>query len=163
MLLTSRSIAHKTSFPLAIFSFSSHSIQYGLGSASDYYAFDQLVGSSNFDTSYAYNLKDHGNVNSYPLYHTSYEVFSMMKKFIDPDFAVNRLLLRLFYMIDMDFVSQAHRTMAQFVGVLALLISETPVLQFNVSRYATVLQQTAKSIPQNDTYFRTNNVFALIS
>ena len=49
--------------------------------------------------------------------------------------------------------------MAQFVGVLALLISETPVLQFNVARYATVLHQTAKSIPQNDTYFRTNNVF----
>ena len=105
MPLTNRSIVHKTSFPLKIFSFSSHSIQYGLGSGSDYYAFDQLVGSSNFDTSYAYNPKDHGNVNSYPLYHTSYEVFSMMKKFIDPDFAVKPPLLRLFYAIDMNFLS----------------------------------------------------------
>jgi hypothetical protein len=49
-----------------------------------------LVGSSNFDATYEYNPVDHGNIGSYPLYHTSYEAFSTMKKFVDPDFAVNQ-------------------------------------------------------------------------
>ena len=31
--------------------------------------------------------------------------------------------------------------MGQFVGVLGLLLSETSVLPFNVTRYATVLQR----------------------
>jgi hypothetical protein len=50
--------------------------------------FDQLAGSSNFDTSYSFNPADHGNLGSYPLYHTSYEIFPMMKKFVDPEFYV---------------------------------------------------------------------------
>ncbi len=64
------------------------SIGYGLGSGSDFLGFDQIAGSSNFDASYGFNSDDHGNLSSYPLYHTSYEVFSMMKKFVDPDFDV---------------------------------------------------------------------------
>jgi hypothetical protein len=67
-----------------------HRIQYGLGSTSDYYAFDQLVGSSNFDACYTFNSADYGTMDSHPLYHTSYETFSMVKKFVDPDFSVNR-------------------------------------------------------------------------
>jgi hypothetical protein len=63
-------------------------IQYGLGSGSDYFAFDQLVGSSNFDAAYEFDPKAQGNPDYYPLYHTSYETFSMMKNFVDPDFAV---------------------------------------------------------------------------
>lgn len=58
--------------------------------------------------------------------------------------------------------SQAHQTMAQFVGVLALLISETPVLRFNVTRYASALQQAMKNIPENDTRFRMNAIFYII-
>ncbi len=65
-------------------------IQYGLGSGSDFYAFDQLVGSSNFDAMYTFNPADHGNIGTYPLYHTSYETFSTMEKFVDPDFTVNQ-------------------------------------------------------------------------
>lgn len=56
-------------------------------------AFDQLAGSSNFDASYTFNQADHGNLGSYPLYHTSYEVFDLMKKFIDPGFEVNESFL----------------------------------------------------------------------
>ncbi len=37
---------------------------------------------------YIFDSTDHGNLGSYPLYHTSYEVFSMMKKFVDPEFYV---------------------------------------------------------------------------
>ncbi len=66
-------------------------INYGLGSGSDYLGFDQLVGSSNVDASYIFNSAALGNMSSYPLYHTSYEVFSTMKKFVDPDFTVSFL------------------------------------------------------------------------
>ncbi len=38
---------------------------------------------------YIFDSTDHGNLGSYPLYHTSYEVFSMMKKFVDPEFYVS--------------------------------------------------------------------------
>ncbi|CAF4979077.1 unnamed protein product, partial [Rotaria socialis] len=91
-------------------------IAYGLGSGSDFFSFDQLVGSSNMDGRYTFDHTYYESLGSYPLYHTSYEVFSMMKNFIDPNFT-------------------AHRTMGQLMGVVALFLSETPVLQFNVSRY----------------------------
>jgi hypothetical protein len=67
------------------------SIAYGLGSGSDFFGFDQLVGSSNVDASYTFNSAVLGNMSSYPLYHTSYEVFSTMKKFVDPNFTVSLL------------------------------------------------------------------------
>lgn len=69
-----------------------NSIAFGLGSGSDYLAFDQLVGSSNFDASYTFEKARQGNVTFYPLYHTSYEVFPMVEKFIDPKFEVNPVL-----------------------------------------------------------------------
>ncbi|CAF1329620.1 unnamed protein product [Adineta ricciae] len=103
----------------------------GLGSSSDFFAFNQLAGSSNVDIRYTFNPADQGNLGSYPLYHTSYEVFSMMKKFIDPDF-------------------YAHRATAQFTGVLALLLSETPVLPFNVSRYTIALREAMNSLQPSD-------------
>ncbi|CAF2468459.1 unnamed protein product [Rotaria sp. Silwood2] len=102
-------------------------IRHGLGSGSDFFAFDQLAGSSNFDATYRFNPADHGNLGSYPLYHTSYEVFSMMKTFVDPEFL-------------------AHRTMAQFTGVLALILSESSVLPLNVSRYASALTDAMNSL-----------------
>ncbi len=66
-------------------------IHYGLGSGSDFFGFDQLVGSSNVDASYTFNSAALGNMSSYPLYHTSYEVFSTMKKFVDSNFTVSLL------------------------------------------------------------------------
>jgi hypothetical protein len=40
--------------------------------------------------------------------------------------------------------------MAQFWGVLALLLSETPVLQFNVTRYTIGLTQAMNSLKPNN-------------
>ena len=65
-------------------------IGYGLGSGSDFLAFDQLVGSSNYDASYTFNSAEHRNIASYPLYHTSYELFSMVKEFVDQKFTVKK-------------------------------------------------------------------------
>ncbi|CAF1046308.1 unnamed protein product [Didymodactylos carnosus] len=95
-------------------------IEYGLGSGSDFLAFDQLAGSSNFDTSYGFDPKSHGNLGSYPLYHTSYEVFSMVEKFVDPEF-------------------KAHQTMGQFTGALALRLSESALIPFSVEHYTKAL------------------------
>jgi hypothetical protein len=73
------------------------SIDYGLGSGSDFFSFDQLVGSSNMDATYRFNPAAQGNITGYPLYHTSYEVFSMMKQFVDLNFTVSFIpLLSLF-------------------------------------------------------------------
>ncbi|CAF4516396.1 unnamed protein product, partial [Rotaria sp. Silwood2] len=106
-------------------------MRYGLGSSSDYYGFDQLVGSSNMDIRYTYDVAYHGKLSSYPLYHTSYEVFSMMKNLMDPDF-------------------MAHRTIGQLWGVLTLLLSETPVLPLNVTRYTTALMQAMTTLKPKD-------------
>jgi hypothetical protein len=40
--------------------------------------------------------------------------------------------------------------MAQFTGVLALLLSETPVLRFNVTRYAPALRQAMNNLQPSD-------------
>jgi len=49
------------------------------------------------DATYIFNPAAQGNITGYPLYHTSYEVFSMMKQFVDPDFTVSFIpLLSLF-------------------------------------------------------------------
>jgi len=47
-----------------------------------------LAGSSNLHTGYTYDPVAERHMPSYPLYHTSYEAFSTMKKFVDPDFTV---------------------------------------------------------------------------
>ncbi|CAM4743118.1 unnamed protein product [Rotaria magnacalcarata] len=106
-------------------------IAYGLGSGSDFFGFDQLVGSSNIDATYMFDRTYYESLSSYPLYHTSYEVFSMMKTFIDPNFT-------------------AHRTMGQLMGVVALFLSETPVLQFNVSRYTVALREAMNNLKPNN-------------
>jgi len=41
--------------------------------------------------------------------------------------------------------------MGQLIGVLALLLSETPVLPLNVSRYTSALWQAMNSLKPNDT------------
>jgi hypothetical protein len=40
--------------------------------------------------------------------------------------------------------------MAQFTGVLALLLSETPVLPLNVSRYTLALTEAMNNLPPID-------------
>jgi hypothetical protein len=52
--------------------------------------------------------------------------------------------------------------MGQFVGVLGLLLSETPVLPLNATRYATALQEIMKNTQQNDTRFRMNETFLFL-
>ena len=100
-----------------------------------------MVGSSNYDATYQFNPAEHGGLGTYALYHTSYELFSVVKRFIDPEFYVSTIVLIRKCALSFAVLHQAHRTMGQFTGVLALILAESPVLPLNVSRYPTALSQ----------------------
>ena len=79
-----------------------------LGAASDYVAFQDFAGVSSIDLTFGGT--------AYP-YHSCYENFDWMAKYGDPGF-------------------QYHKLMAQIVGLLALELSDEPLLQFDLLAYA---------------------------
>ncbi|CAM4941141.1 unnamed protein product [Rotaria socialis] len=87
----------------------------GLSAISDFAGFNQIAGSSNFALIYK-NYTNVKGVASYPLYHTQYETFRLVKKFIDHEF-------------------QAHQAIAQTIGLLALTLTDIDLLPFNPTRY----------------------------
>lgn len=58
---------------------------------------------------------------SYPLYHTSYETFNLVAKYIDPGFSGSKLL-------------------ATVIAEIARTMSSSTLLPFNTNKYASVLQ-----------------------
>ncbi|CAF0790038.1 unnamed protein product [Didymodactylos carnosus] len=74
----------------------------GLGATSDFNGFNQIVGSSNLAMSYAHDKDYAKNIASYPLYHTQYETFRLVKNFIDQTF-------------------EAHQSVARMYGLLAII------------------------------------------
>ncbi|KAI8500151.1 hypothetical protein Bbelb_217170 [Branchiostoma belcheri] len=85
---------------------------------SDWDAFLLLAGISSLDVSYTKdpNLK----VPFYPVYHTQYETFDYMKRFIDPDFSV-------------------HLGTVRVLGETALRLADSFILPMNCSLYADAL------------------------
>ncbi|CAK8692127.1 unnamed protein product [Clavelina lepadiformis] len=59
-----------------------------LGSGSDYAPFQHTLGVSSVDLRYTYD-KSIG-LSSYPVYHSVYETFELVKKFVDPNFAYHQ-------------------------------------------------------------------------
>ncbi|CAF4197878.1 unnamed protein product, partial [Rotaria magnacalcarata] len=57
----------------------------GLSAISDFAGFNQIAGCSNFALIYK-NYTNVKGVAGYPLYHTQYETFRLVKKFIDHEF-----------------------------------------------------------------------------
>ncbi|CAF2689426.1 unnamed protein product, partial [Rotaria sp. Silwood2] len=51
---------------------------------------------------------------------------------------------------DRNPVTNEPKTMGQFWGILALLLSETPILQFNVTRYTTALMEAMNNLQPKD-------------
>ncbi|KAF2153814.1 glutamate carboxypeptidase 2 [Myriangium duriaei CBS 260.36] len=86
----------------------------GLGSGSDYVAFQDLAGVSSLD--FGFTGPKHG----YP-YHSCYDDFEWMEKFGDPTF---------------DY----HRSLAQVWALLILEMADRPILPYDISRYAEVVQ-----------------------
>ncbi len=85
----------------------------GLGSGSDYVAFQDLAGCSSIDVGF-YGEK-------YP-YHSCYETFEWMEKFGDPDF-------------------QYHKILAQILGLLLLELADERLLTLDITAYASAVQR----------------------
>lgn len=85
---------------------------------SDYYPFYMYSGIPSADFSYFFGP---GNpVELYPVYHTQEDNFYWMKNFIDPKF-------------------EFHEAVTKFEGGLLIDLSDTPILPFDVTRYASAL------------------------
>lgn len=78
----------------------------GLSAISDFAGFNQIAASSNFALIYKYDVStqpwdihkpkwcwtlqsDVKGIAAYPLYHTQYETFRLVKRFVDPTFQVS--------------------------------------------------------------------------
>lgn len=84
----------------------------GLGAGSDYVAFQDMAGTSSLDFGF--------EGPPYP-YHSCYDNFEWMKKFGDPGF-------------------QYHTLMAQVWALLILEMADTPVVPFDMERYASAVK-----------------------
>lgn len=94
---------------------------------SDYYPFYMYSGIPSADFSYFFGP---GNpVELYPVYHTQEDNFYWMKTFIDPKF-------------------EFHEAVTKFEGGLLIELSDTPILPFDVTRYANALLKGYKSLPR---------------
>ncbi|KAI5779989.1 N-acetylated-alpha-linked acidic dipeptidase-like protein [Geopyxis carbonaria] len=94
-----------------------------LGSGSDYTAFQDFVGIPSIDMGFSALSKDDPVYH----YHSNYDSFHWMEKFGDPTF---------------DY----HVAMTKIWGLIALNLSESPVVQFNVTKYATDLGRYLEAV-----------------
>ena len=79
-----------------------------------------------FVETFVFQLKFH-NITSYPTYHSIYDTFAYVKRFVDPHFTT-------------------HLAIAQVWASTAFLLAETPVLPINCSDYAVALNKGALDI-----------------
>ncbi|KAJ7380081.1 hypothetical protein OS493_010789 [Desmophyllum pertusum] len=95
--------------------------------ASDYLPFYMYSGIPSADFSYFYGP---GNpVSLYPVYHTQEDNFYWMKTFIDPKF-------------------EFHEAVTKFEGGLLIDLADSPVLPFDVTRYAKALLKGYNLLPK---------------
>ena len=99
-----------------------------LGASSDYVAFQDFAGVSSIDLTF--------EGTAYP-YHSCYENFDWMAKYGDPGF-------------------HYHKLMAEIVGLLALELSDEPLLQFDLLAYAKAIDGYTKRL-ENHVANITNN------
>ncbi|XP_078616615.1 N-acetylated-alpha-linked acidic dipeptidase 2-like isoform X6 [Branchiostoma floridae x Branchiostoma japonicum] len=104
------------------------------GTGSDFAAFVLFAGISSIDLQYTYD--QNLNVPFYPVYHTQYETFDYMKRFIDPDFSV-------------------HLGTVRVLGETALRLADSFVLPMNCSLYADAL---SKYVSDLETHYRKRNL-----
>lgn len=94
-----------------------------LGAGSDHAAFAQLVGLPCVDQTYTKEKNDplHKNLaGTYATYHSSYETFNLISKYLDPNFDTFRII-------------------ALISGELVRRLADSLILPFNCTRYAHVL------------------------
>ncbi|XP_070800113.1 N-acetylated-alpha-linked acidic dipeptidase 2 [Pituophis catenifer annectens] len=97
-----------------------------LGSGSDFEAFFQRLGIASGRVRYTKNRKV-DKYSNYPVYHTTYETFELVKRFYDPSF-------------------QKQFTVAQIRAGLVYELADSPVLPFHCQDYAEALKLYANEI-----------------
>ncbi|XP_006901520.1 PREDICTED: N-acetylated-alpha-linked acidic dipeptidase-like protein [Elephantulus edwardii] len=100
-----------------------------LGAGSDYAPFLHFLGISSMDIAYTYD-RSKTSARIYPTYHTAFDTFDYVEKFLDPDFS-------------------SHRAVAQTAGSVLLRLSDSLFLPLNVSDYSETLRTFLQAAQQN--------------
>jgi len=111
-----------------------------LGSGSDFTFFASVIGISCVDIRYMYDQASHPRLSNYPTYHTLYDNFNYMTKFIDPDFRYHSIVAKVWLLYTIE-------------------IADEIILPFNVDRYADKILNDAIMFEMNfDELFKPRNI-----
>ncbi|KAK3712657.1 hypothetical protein RRG08_058560 [Elysia crispata] len=102
----------------------------GLGSGSDYAPLLQKAGITAVEVSYIYDYRKY-RMSSYPLYHTEYETFDIVKNQYDRDF-------------------QFHAALSRFMGEMARNLADSLILPFNLDGYSEGLKLIKRKLDASD-------------
>uniref|UniRef100_A0A8C5LD94 Aminopeptidase NAALADL1 n=1 Tax=Jaculus jaculus TaxID=51337 RepID=A0A8C5LD94_JACJA len=100
-----------------------------LGAGSDYAAFIHFLGISSMDLAYTYD-RSKTSARIYPTYHTAFDTFDYVEKFLDPGFS-------------------SHQAVAQTAGSVLLRLSDSIFLPLNVTDYSETLRSFLKAAQQD--------------
>uniref|UniRef100_A0A4X1V4G0 Aminopeptidase NAALADL1 n=1 Tax=Sus scrofa TaxID=9823 RepID=A0A4X1V4G0_PIG len=100
-----------------------------LGAGSDYAPFIHFLGISSMDLAYTYD-RSKTSARIYPTYHTAFDTFDYVDKFVDPGFS-------------------SHQAVARTAGSVLLRLSDSLFLPLNVSDYSETLHSFLQAAQQN--------------
>uniref|UniRef100_A0A452R9P2 Aminopeptidase NAALADL1 n=1 Tax=Ursus americanus TaxID=9643 RepID=A0A452R9P2_URSAM len=100
-----------------------------LGAGSDYAPFIHFLGISSMDIAYTYD-QSKTSARIYPTYHTAFDTFGYVDKFVDPGFS-------------------SHQAVARTAGSVLLRLSDSLFLPLNVSDYGETLRSFLQAAQQN--------------
>ncbi|XP_007174338.2 aminopeptidase NAALADL1 [Balaenoptera acutorostrata] len=100
-----------------------------LGAGSDYAPFIHFLGISSMDIAYTYD-RSKTSARIYPTYHTAFDTFDYVDKFVDPGFS-------------------SHQAVAQTAGSVLLRLSDSLFLPLNVSDYSETLRSFLQAAQQD--------------
>ncbi|XP_003274226.2 aminopeptidase NAALADL1 [Nomascus leucogenys] len=100
-----------------------------LGAGSDYASFIHFLGISSMDIAYTYD-RSKTSARIYPTYHTAFDTFDYMDKFLDPGFS-------------------SHQAVAQTAGSVILRLSDSFFLPLKVSDYSETLRSFLQAAQQD--------------
>nr|KAF6269842.1 N-acetylated alpha-linked acidic dipeptidase like 1 [Pipistrellus kuhlii] len=100
-----------------------------LGAGSDYAPFIHFLGISSMDIAYTYD-RSKTSARIYPTYHTAFDTFGYVDKFVDPGFG-------------------SHQAVARTAGSVLLRLSDSLFLPLNVSDYSETLRSFLQAAQQH--------------
>ncbi|XP_028626961.1 N-acetylated-alpha-linked acidic dipeptidase-like protein [Grammomys surdaster] len=100
-----------------------------LGAGSDYASFIHFLGITSMDLAYTYD-RSKTSARIYPTYHTAFDTFDYVEKFLDPGFS-------------------SHQAVARTAGSVLLRLSDSLFLPLNVSDYSETLNSFLQVAQKN--------------